>query len=54
MSTTVMNKPITIRTGVGMVWFAGFLFTLGFLHLTGWKIFFALFGWPYYLGVAAH
>ena len=34
----------------GTVWFIGWLFTIGFAQLAGWRIFFALFIWPYYLG----
>ena len=34
----------------GMLWFAGWLFTIGFAGLTGWKILLALVGWPYFLG----
>ncbi len=35
----------------GTVWFAGWLFTLGYLHLTFWKGVLAIVLWPYYLGV---
>ena len=35
----------------GSVWFAGWLFSIGFLHLSFWKAIFALVLWPYYLGV---
>jgi hypothetical protein len=35
---------------MGTVWFAGWLFTIGFLHLTFWKGVAALFVWPYFLG----
>jgi hypothetical protein len=35
---------------IGMVWFAAWLFTIGFLHLTFWKGVFAIVLWPYYLG----
>jgi len=38
------------HTFMGTVWFAGWLFTIGFLHLTFWKGVFALVVWPYYLG----
>jgi len=31
-------------------WFAGWLFTIGFLHLVFWKGVLALVVWPYYLG----
>lgn len=36
----------------GMLWFAGWLFTIGFLHLGLWKGVLALLIWPYYVGVA--
>lgn len=34
----------------GILWFAAWLFTIGFLHLTFWKGVLALVIWPYYLG----
>ena len=37
----------------GMLWFAGWLFSLGFLHLSFWKGVLALVLWPYYIGTAA-
>ena len=36
----------------GGVWVAGWLFTLGFLHLTFWYGVLAIIIWPYYVGVA--
>jgi hypothetical protein len=36
---------------MGSVWFAGCLFTVGFLHLTFWKGVLALVVWPYFLGL---
>ena len=36
---------------MGSLWFAGWLFTLGYLQLTFWKGLLALVVWPYYLGV---
>lgn len=36
----------------GVIWFIGWLFSIGFVHLTGWQILLGLFIWPYYLGVA--
>ena len=39
------------HTFMGSVWFAGWLFTLGFLHLAFWKGILALALWPYYLGL---
>ena len=48
------SKNIKIRVdtsgGMGMVWFIGWLFTLGFLHLVIPKALYAIFIWPYYLG----
>lgn len=32
-------------------WFAGWLFTIGFLHLGFWKGVPGLLLWPYYIGV---
>jgi hypothetical protein len=34
----------------GLLWFAAWLFTIGFLHLTFWKGVLALVVWAYYLG----
>ena len=38
------------HSGLGLLWFAGWLFTLGYLQLTFWKGVLALAVWPYYLG----
>jgi hypothetical protein len=35
----------------GFLWFAGWLFTIGFLHLSFWKGVLAVIVWPYYLGM---
>jgi hypothetical protein len=34
----------------GLVWFVGWLFTIGFLHLAFWKGVLAFVLWPYELG----
>jgi hypothetical protein len=34
----------------GPVWFAGWLFTIGFAHLSFWKAVLAIVLWPYFLG----
>ena len=34
----------------GLLWIAGWLFTIGFLHLPFFKGVLALVLWPYYLG----
>ena len=39
---------------VGPLWFAGWLFTLGYLHLPLPKAIMALIIWPYYVGAAMH
>lgn len=39
------------HSGVGLVWIAGWLFTIGYLHLSFWKGAGALFVWPYFLGI---
>ena len=36
---------------VGGIWFAAWLFTVGFLHLSFWKGLLATILWPYYLSV---
>src|SRR5574342_628893 len=35
----------------GAAWFAGWLFTIGYLQLAFWKAVLAIVLWPYYLGV---
>jgi hypothetical protein len=37
---------------MGGLWFAGWLFTIGYLHLAFWRAVLAVVLWPYYLGVA--
>ena len=34
----------------GGFWFAGWLFTIGFMKLSFWQGVFALIIWPYYIG----
>ena len=38
--------------GLGLVWIAGWLFTLGYLGLSFKDGFFGILVWPYQLGVA--
>jgi hypothetical protein len=35
----------------GVLWAAGWFFTIGFLHLDFWKGVLAALLWPYYVGV---
>jgi hypothetical protein len=35
----------------GMLWFAGWMFSIGYLHLTFWRSILAVVLWPYYIGL---
>ena len=35
--------------GFGVIWFIGWLFTIGYANLVWWKIILGLVVWPYYL-----
>jgi hypothetical protein len=41
---------ITQHSSLGAAWFAGWLFTIGYLHLDFWMGVLGLFVWPYFLG----
>lgn len=41
---------ITQHTSLGAFWFAGWLFTIGFLKLQFWMGVLGLLVWPYFLG----
>lgn len=46
-----MSKiKIEHHSSLGMLWFAGWLFTLGYLQLTFWHGLWAIIAWPYYIG----
>lgn len=49
-----VKKSYVSGGGFGPVWFIGWLFTIGYLHLTFWKGVLALVVWPYYLGAFFH
>jgi hypothetical protein len=36
----------------GTLWFAGWLFTIGYAHLVWWKALLAAMLWPYFLGTS--
>lgn len=38
------------HSSVGLLWVAGWLFTIGYLQLGFWRGVFAILVWPYYLG----
>lgn len=47
-----MDKIIISQTDAfGVIWFIGWLFTIGYLKLSFGKGLLALIVWPYYLGV---
>jgi hypothetical protein len=41
------------QTFMGMAWFAAWLFTIGYLHLSFWRGVLAIILWPYYIGAHA-
>lgn len=46
------NKCSALGGGLSCgLWFAGWLFTLGFAQLVWWKAILGLVIWPYYLAV---
>ncbi len=47
-----MDRSVKIEqhSGLGMIWFIGWLFSVGFLRLGFWKGLIALFIWPYFMG----
>ena len=45
------NKiQITQQSSLGAAWFAGWLFTIGYLQLSFWSGVLGIIVWPYYLG----
>ncbi len=56
-SDTNANKQQKIRIEqhslAGCLWFAAWLFSIGYLHLSFWKGALAIVLWPYYIGVHA-
>jgi hypothetical protein len=47
-------RSLVLQTpAAGMLWFGGWLFTIGFAQLGFWKAVLALVIWPYFLGTLA-
>jgi hypothetical protein len=47
-----MDKKGGAAAGLGgALWFAGWLFTIGFANLVWWKVILGIVVWPYYLGL---
>jgi hypothetical protein len=36
--------------GLGIIWFIGWLFTIGYVNLVWWKIILGIVVWPWFLG----
>ena len=36
--------------GMGVIWFIGWLFTIGYVQLAWWKIILGIVVWPWFLG----
>jgi hypothetical protein len=49
-----MKIKIEQHTFSGALWVAGWLFTIGFLHLAFWQGVLAIIIWPYYIGTMVH
>jgi len=49
-STAPQRISIEQHSFAGMMWFAAWLFTIGFLDLSFWRGVLAVLLWPYYLG----
>ena len=49
---TVTAERIRIEqhSATGLLWFAGWLFTIGFLQLSFWKGLLGLVVWPFFVG----
>ncbi len=44
--TTIIHEEV-----FGTIWLIGWLFTIGYLHLSFWKGVLGIFIWPYFIGV---
>jgi hypothetical protein len=52
MAPTSKVEVVNAGATGGMLWFAGWLFTLAFAKLIWWQALLGIIIWPYYLGVA--
>ena len=46
------RKAAASGTTGGVIWFIGWLFTISFAQLVGWKIVLGIVAWPFLLGQA--
>ncbi len=45
-----VKVKVNSNCGLGIIWFIGWLFTIGFLHLALPRALYAIILWPWYLG----
>jgi hypothetical protein len=50
--TKIIRNKIEMPSVAGPLWFGGWLFTIGYLHLSFWGGVLGLILWPYFLGAA--
>jgi hypothetical protein len=46
------RRPRAGGAAAGVIWFMGWLFTIGFANLIWWKIILGIVVWPLFLGQA--
>lgn len=44
------DTKVTVQSSLGLIWFIGWLFTLGYLNLGFFKGILAILLWPYFIG----
>ncbi|HMQ02248.1 MAG TPA: hypothetical protein PKD79_04280 [Candidatus Doudnabacteria bacterium] len=49
-----MKIKVEQHSGLGVIWLAGWLFSIGFLQLSFGQGILALLIWPYYIGAWVH
>ncbi|HZW38326.1 MAG TPA: hypothetical protein VFF33_03410 [Ignavibacteriaceae bacterium] len=45
-----MADKVKVDGGFGIIWFIGWLFTIGYLKLSFWNGVLGIIVWPYFLG----
>lgn len=46
------SEKVRVDTGMGTLWFIGWLFTIAYVRLSFWTAVLGIILWPYYLGTA--
>jgi len=46
------DSVVRVDTGMGIIWFIGWMFTIAFVQLSFLQSILGLIIWPWYLGVA--